>query len=434
MRDGALCPEAWETLLPTGDEDRAFLLDGMRNGFRITNKKFDGVPARQKNHASATGSAHWRTVDEQIRQQIDNGRYVVTKEPPATISGLVAIPKPNSSKIRLIHDASRPQGRALNDLAVNEKFSYRTLYHATSLIERGFHLGKVDLSSAYRSVRIHPSDYDVAGLAWKFPGDDKETYMVDTRLPFRARLSAKIFNTITQAVRRIMAVGGDTQIICYLDDYLVIGKTRKQCQDTMKRLMTLLREHGFAINYNKVVGPTTRLTFLGIEINTVDYNLSLPSDKLMALQEELLATTAKRNITKRALQSLAGKLNWAAQVVYGGRPHLRRLIDKINDLRLPHHRTRITAWMSADLNWWVRFMAVFNGCIPILNKRLNTSVCIDVCTAGGGGYYDGDWYHVRWDQWEDTADLHINYKEVLALWPAAMLYGNMWHDCTGELS
>ena len=198
----------------------------------------------------------------------------------------------------------------------------------------------------------------------------------------------------------------------------------------MNRLMTLLRELGFAINYNKVVGPTTRLTFLGIEIDTVDFNLSLPPEKLRALQEELLATTSKRNISKSSLQSLCGKLNWAAQVVYGGRPHLRRLIDKINNLSLPHHRTRITAWMSADLNWWVRFMAVFNGCTPILNKRLNTSVCIDACTAGGGGYYDGDWYHVRWDQWEGTADLHINYKEVLALWPAAMLYGNMWHDRT----
>ena len=281
-------------------------MDGIRNGFRITNKKFDGVPARQKNHASATGPAHRRTVDEQIWQEIDNGRYVVMKELPAIISGLAAIPKPNSSKIRLIYDASCPQGRALNDLAVNEKFSYQTLYHATSLIECGFHLGKLDLSSADRSVRIHPSDYDVAVLAWKFPGDDKEISMVDTRLPFGARLSAEIFNTITQVVRRIMAVGGDTEIIGYMDDYLVIGKTRKQCQDTMNRLMTLLRELGFAINYNKVIGPTTRHTFLGIEIDTVDYNLSLTSEKLMALQDELMATTGKRHITKRALQSLAG--------------------------------------------------------------------------------------------------------------------------------
>ena len=185
MRDGALRPAAWERLLPRGDEDRAFLLDGIRNGFRITNKPFDGVPVRQKNHTSATGPALRGAVDEQIRQELDNGRYVVTEEPPAIISGLAAIPKPNSSKIRLIHDASRPQGRALNDLAVNEKFSYQTLYHATSLIERGFYLGKVDLSSAYRSVRIHPSDGDVAGLAWKFPGDDRETFMIDTRLPFR---------------------------------------------------------------------------------------------------------------------------------------------------------------------------------------------------------------------------------------------------------
>ena len=169
-----------------------------------------------------------------------------------------------------------------------------------------------------------------------------------------------------------MAEKGDTAIVCYLDDFLVVGNTKDQCQQIMTRLMTLLRELGFAINYNKVVGPTTCLTFLGIEINTNTFTLSLPPEKLSALQDELLTTANRRSISKRAPQSLAGKLNWAAQVVYGGWPHRRRIIDRINTLRLPHHKTRITTCMSADLDWWIRFMAVFNGCVSIFNKRLNT--------------------------------------------------------------
>ena len=270
--------------------------------------------------------------------------------------------------------------------------------------------------------------YQFAGLAWNFEGEPRESYLVDTRLPFGARLSASIFNTITQAVRRIMASRGDTTITCYLDDFCVIGKTMEHCQEIMNRLLTLLRELGFAINYSKVVGPTTCLTFLGVEVDTVAYTLSLPSDKLCALQEELLATAGRRSITKRSLQSLTGKLNWAAQVIYGGRTHLRRLIDRSNALCLQHHRTRMTACMSAHLDWWVRFMAVFNGCVPILDRRVHTSVSIDACTAGGGGYHNGDWFHFCWDQWEGTSDLHINYKEVLSLQPAAELWGHTWRD------
>ena len=72
-------------------------------------------------------------------------------------SALGAIMKEDSGKVRLLHDASRPHGRALNDFAVNPSFSYQTLYQATSSIKKGYYLAKLDLSQAYRSVKLHHS-------------------------------------------------------------------------------------------------------------------------------------------------------------------------------------------------------------------------------------------------------------------------------------
>ena len=48
----------------------------------------------------------------------------------------------------------------------------------------------------------------------------------------------------------------------------------------MSTLIAILRELGFHINYNKVVGLSQKLPFLGIELDTVTMSISLPADKL----------------------------------------------------------------------------------------------------------------------------------------------------------
>ena len=246
--------------------------------------------------------------------EIENGRYVVVGDRPRIVSGLAAIPKADGS-IRLIHDASRPAGTTLDDYADNAPFTYQTVQQAAASIQRGDYLAKVDLASAYRSVNIHPDDHQLAGLAWDF-GGGSPTYLIDKRLMFGARLSASIFNTLSQAVCRFMAREGYPHITGYLDDYLIRGATKQECQQGLNRLLCPLRELGFAIAYRKVVPPTTRLRFLGIEFDTVDYVFRLPPDKLVALKEELETIKGRRSVTKKDLRSLTGRLSWASRVIY----------------------------------------------------------------------------------------------------------------------
>ena len=70
---------------------------------------------------------------------------------------------------------------------------------------------------------------------------------------------------------------------------------------------------------------------------------------------------AKRSITKRDLQSLVGKLNFAAYVLFGGRTFLPCMIDHVNHMQRPHHHVQINAQMRADLGWWTECLDVFNG-------------------------------------------------------------------------
>ena len=137
------------------------------------------------------------------------------------------------------------------------------------MIKPGYYLSKVDLGHAYKSVPIHPSNYEATGLKWQFKGNKlKYTFLVDSRLPFGARKSPEIFHRLTQAVWRIMAKRGFDAIIVYLDDFLIVGETKEVCQLAFDTLITLLQHLGFEISWRKVIRPTQKLVFLGIEVDT----------------------------------------------------------------------------------------------------------------------------------------------------------------------
>lgn len=123
---------------------------------------------------------------------------------------------------------------------------------------------------------------------------------------------------------------GYKSVLAYLDNFLIICDTEQECHQAYQDLIKLLGELGFNINWDKAIGPCHGLTFLGIEIDTVRRQLTLPDRKLCELRLLLCDIMAKRSITKRDLQSLVGKLNFAARGVFGGRTFLRQIIDTVN--------------------------------------------------------------------------------------------------------
>lgn len=156
-------------------------------------------------------------VEKQILSEIAEGNYIVRTVKPTIVSALGAIPKPDGG-IRLIHDGSMPHGHALNDYAKAEECQYQSLQEAIDLVKVGYYMANVDLKSAYRSVKTHPTNHEATGLQWTFKGDTHPTYMVDARLPFGSSKAPSIFNRLTQSVRRMMARRGFL-VVVYLDDF-----------------------------------------------------------------------------------------------------------------------------------------------------------------------------------------------------------------------
>lgn len=418
--------QAWEQNLPADYKDREFILSGIKNGFHVLDMGKISQSAEVENYSSATNLNMRARTEAQILTEVENGHYKIVDEKPLIISALGAIPKSDSSKVRLIHDCSQPTGFAVNDFADATTFKYQSIKDAIKLITPNCYMAKLDLQNAYRSVNIHSSNTQATGLKWRFGNNKHFTYMVDTKLPFGAKLSPYIFNTLTQAVRVIMKNRGFKDIIVYLDDFLLVADTYDNCQKALHELMKLVRELGFQINYNKVEGPYQKLTFLGLVLNSINMTITVPDQKITEIHTLLINTLHARKITKRRIQQLVGKLNWITQCVYGGRFHMRRLIDRANSLRSSGHRTYVNKDMKLDIMWWLDFMKVFNGTMQMIDDRMPVSVSIDACKTACGSFFQGDFIHAPWTP--QTALLPINYLEVLSLEIATRRWSRAWSN------
>nr|XP_006811453.1 PREDICTED: uncharacterized protein LOC102805208 [Saccoglossus kowalevskii] len=195
---------------------------------------------------------------------------------------------------------------------------------------------------------------------------------------------------------------GYDSLVVYLDDFLVITESYESCIKAVNVLIRLLRNLGFSISWRKVEGPTQRISFIGITIDSRAMRLELSNHKQAELIEILTSFETKTRANKRQLQSLAGELNWAAQVAQGGRGS-----------------HGINANYPA-LHCWRECMAIFNGRPISLNPWPISDLHMDASNYASGIYFKGDWQYTVWElDWPQTCKLHINYKEVLSLYLAA---------------
>ena len=107
----------------------------------------------------------------------------------------------------------------------------------------------------------------------------------------------------------MMAKRGFPDVIVYLDDFLVVGVSREQCQLAYDTLLQLLLDLGFTISEHKLVPPSQCLTFLGVQLDTTVCTMTLPAKKLAEQQDQFLEFQNKKLASKKHLQRLAGRLN-----------------------------------------------------------------------------------------------------------------------------
>jgi hypothetical protein len=101
-----------------------------------------------------------------------------------------------------------------------------------------------------------------------------------------------------------------------LDDFLSMGPPRfSRCYSSLMAFYTLAKDIGLSIRAEKTVYPTTTLTFLGLELDTIKFEVRLPDDKLQRLKSEIQKFQNRSSASLRELQSFIGLLNFVCKVV-----------------------------------------------------------------------------------------------------------------------
>lgn len=365
-----------------------------------------------KNHPSATGELRDK-VELRLNEEIIDGNYAIVKDKPRITSALAAIEKGNG-QVRLIHDLSRPTGYAVNDYAEKDPCFMQSVNDAVNCVQPNYYMSKIDLAWAYRSVSIKTCQQILTGLEWTF-ADGNTAYLQDKKLPFGARKSPAIFNRLTQAVQRMMKRRGFENIVVYLDDFFITEPTFEACMASMNTLITLLRQLGFRINWQKVVDPCQELVFLGIYINTHENWLALDPVKKDKLVDNLQKSATQKRLSKTQLQTLAGRLSWAATVHPWGRTRLNTIFQLIRELNKSNHKVIKTAALADDLNWWTTCLLQDTNRRQIWDRRPTIQMATDSSNVGGGAFCTdtGAWLYINWllDS-QRLANEHINIKEL----------------------
>ena len=144
---------------------------------------------------------------------------------------------------------------------------------------KGCLMAKQDLKEAYHAVPIHPSDQKLLAVSWK-----GATY-IDRVLPFGLRSAPKLFSALTDVMIWILHRKSVRTALHYLDDFLLLGPPDRQvCHNNLELPLSLCQELGFPVAPEKTEGPTTSITFLGVELDSVAQQVRLPQDKLSRIQ------------------------------------------------------------------------------------------------------------------------------------------------------
>ena len=135
--------------------------------------------------------------------------------------------------------------------------------------------------------------------------------------------SCKTFETFSTAIEWIakdkLCIANLNHL---LDDFLLIQPTASQCSVSLRLFLDLCDFLGIPMAPEKMFGPSTILTFAGVELNTIRCESRLLVDKLVRCLQ-LIASFLKKKATLRELQQLTEVLNFACSVVVPGRAFLR---------------------------------------------------------------------------------------------------------------
>jgi hypothetical protein len=390
--------------------------------------------------------AEERAVTADLQNEISLGRIAgpFTRSPfqHFRCSPLKTVEKKGKpGQYRVIHHLSHPHGRSINTYTADWPCHLARLDDALNIVRRlgrGCCMAKMDVKSAYRIIPVRPADWSILGIYWQ------QRFFFHRTLPFGLRSSCHLWERYATAVQWIITnILHIDNITHYVDDFFLAALRDHQCGDDLRRTKSIWSELGVPDEAKKTEGPSTRLVFLGILIDSEAMSISLHQTRLAAIRTTLRSWQQRTTCSLRQLQSIIGVLSFASMVVRHGRTflqHMRDAATTYNDVDDPHDTTVVplSADFQEDITWWYQFMAQWNGVSLLWDTEwMDTSDILqphtDACVEGYAAVCGKEWFHARWTEGQRqlaqdasmTRD-SMPWKELYAIVAAAATWGQRW--------
>ena len=309
-------------------------------------------------------------IDEYLHSEIKEGAVIgpfnsSPFEIDVILSPLNTCPKKETDERRVIVDLSYPKFQ--QECSVNggiDKDSYlgqpiRLRYPSVDdLVSivwqkgRGCALFMRDLRRAYRQFPVDPGDLHLLAYSWK------GQIFIDRVLTMGLRSAAYLCQRITNAVAFMCREKG-LSLCNYLDD-IAGAETWDRANDSFERLHSVLKEAGLQESEAKACSPSSRMIFLGMQLDTQKMTLEVSQERLVELQKLLESWETKEYVTKTNLKSLLGVLQFVAACVRPGRIFMSRLLNALRECP-ETGSVAVSGEILQDIKWWKEFVAVYIG-------------------------------------------------------------------------
>ena len=316
----------------------------------------------------------------------------------------------STGKLRLVLNL-----RYLNQYLLRDKFKYEDLRIAMQMFEPEDYMFTFDLKAGYHHVDVYKQHWDYLGFAWA--DGTTQRYYVFCVLPFGLSTACFVFTKLLRPLVKHWRSQG-FKIVVYLDDGICATQGKANAERDSLSIQKDLCEAGFVTNLAKCKWtPSQQCTWLGFNIDLLLGKVSVPPEKISALQAQLALASTEDKLPPKYLASITGKII-SMSVALGpvARLMTRGLYALINARQSWCEVMEISDNAKSELQFWLSEIQEFNGQNIWVGPSALRVVYTDASNTGYAGYTVQHGCHIAHGLWlPDEAAKSSTWREIRAV-------------------
>ncbi|TAJ31714.1 reverse transcriptase domain-containing protein, partial [Bosea sp. (in: a-proteobacteria)] len=151
-----------------------------------------------------------------------------------------------------------------NDRLVDCPFTYQSIHTAVSKAARMVDpwFTKIDFAAYFLQIPLAEEVREMFGV------NVGGAYYRFNAMPFGVKLGPAVASLVTSEIVKLAQAEFNVVAVSYIDDVLLISDGEATAKDHKKKFLWLLDKLGFVVNPAKVAGPSRRIAFLGIDLES----------------------------------------------------------------------------------------------------------------------------------------------------------------------